>query len=112
MNAQAVQFAKEAKIALYARSTFNPGKETVIKEIPTKRLSGVLAVVYEKEIIRIFVNNPGKIDWVIKYFEENQIPIKEFQFSGLGKDSGYKCSFITSISNVHDWEKYKEILRK
>jgi len=26
LNAQAVQFAKEAKIALYARDSFNPGK--------------------------------------------------------------------------------------
>jgi aspartate kinase len=110
LNAQAVQFVKDAKIALYARSTFKPGRETVIKEIPTGDRSGVLAVVYEKEVIRIFVNNPGKIEWVIKYFEENQIPIKEFQFSGLGKGSGYKCSFITSISNVHDWEKIKATL--
>ncbi len=110
LNAQAVQFAKEAKIALYARSTFNPGNETIIREVSIKELAGVLAVVYEKEVIRIFVNNPGKIEWVIKFFEEHQIPIKEFQFSGLGKGSGYKCSFITSISNVHDWERDKEIL--
>ncbi len=40
LNAQAVQFAKEAKIALYARSTFNPGKETIIKEVSIKELAG------------------------------------------------------------------------
>ena len=83
LNAQAVQFAKEAKIALYARSTFNPGNETIIREITTKELSGVLAVVYEKEVIRIFVNNQSKIEWVIQFFEDHQIPIKEFQFTGL-----------------------------
>jgi len=110
LNAQAVQFAKEAKIALYARSTFSPGNETIIREITAKELSGVLAVVYEREVIRVFVNNPSKIEWVIKYFEEHQIPIKEFQFSGLGRDSGYKCSFITSVNNVHNWKKDKEIL--
>jgi aspartate kinase len=111
LNAQAVQFAKEAKIALYARSTFNPGKETIIRQITTKELAGVLAVVYEKEVIRIFVNNQSKIEWVINFFEEHQIPIKEFQFSGLGRDSAYQCSFITSVSNVHDWETDKEILQ-
>ncbi len=110
LNAQAVQFAKEAKIALYARSTFNPGKETIIKDVKDKDLSGVLAVVYEKEIIRIFVNNPSKIDWVVNYFEKHQIPIKEFQFSGLGSNSSYKCSFITSVSNVHNWDKDKEAI--
>jgi aspartate kinase len=110
LNAQAVQFAKEAKIALYARSTFSPGNETIIREITAKELSGVLALVYEREVIRVFVNNPSKIEWVIKYFEEHQIPIKEFQFSGLGRDSGYKCSFITSVNNVHNWKRDKEIL--
>lgn len=110
LNAQAVQFVKESKIALYARSTFKKGKETVIKEIPHKDQSEVLAVVYEKEVIRIFVNNPGKIGWVIDFFDKHQIPIKEFQFSGLGTNSGFKCSFVTSVSNVHDWEKDKEIL--
>ena len=33
LNAQAVEFAKEKNIAIYARSTFNPGKETVIRKI-------------------------------------------------------------------------------
>ena len=108
LNAQAVQFAKEAKIALYARSTFKPGKETLIKDISKKELTGVLAVVYEKEIIRIYVHDSDKIEWVLNYLEENQIPIKEFQQSGLAGDAGFKCSFIVSTTNVYDWEKVKE----
>jgi aspartate kinase len=110
LNAQAVQFAKEAKIALYARSTFSPGKETIIKDIPKKELAGVLAVVYEKEVIRIYVHDSDKIEWVLNYLEENQIPIKEFQQTGLAGDKGYKCSFIVSTTNVYDWEKVKVTL--
>jgi len=110
LNAQAVQFAKEAKITLYARSTFNPGNETIIKNIPEKELSGVRAVVYEKEVIRVFVNNQEKIERALQFCEENQIPIKEFQLTSLGRDSKFKCSFITSISNVHDWTKLRESL--
>ena len=110
LNAQAVQFAKEAKISLYARSTFQPGNETRVRNISEKEMSGVLAVVYEKEVIRVFVNNQEKIERALKFCEENQIPIKEFQLTSLGKDSKYKSSFITSASNVHDWEKLRESL--
>jgi aspartate kinase len=47
LNAQAVQFAKDAQIAIYARSTFQPGRETC-KTIITIE---VKAVVYEKDIV-------------------------------------------------------------
>lgn len=112
LNAQAVQFAKEAKIALYARDTFNPGKETIIKDVSKKELSGVLAVVYEKEIVRVFVHDAEKISWVLQYLEEQQIPIKEFQVSGIAGDKGYKCSFIISTSSLYNWEKIKEALEE
>lgn len=110
LNAQAVQFAKEAKIALYARSTFNPGKETIITDIPVKEISGVLSVVYEQEITRIYIYNYSKIDWVLKFLEENQIPVKEFQLSGSVKDSKHKCSFIISTKNIYDWENVKDVM--
>ena len=112
LNAQAVQFAKEAKIALYARGTFIPSKETIIKDATKSELSGVLAVVYEKEIVRIYVHDADKIDWVLQYLEDNQIPIKEFQVSGIAGDRGYKCSFIISTNNLYNWEKVKEILQE
>jgi aspartate kinase len=112
LNAQAVQFAKEAKIALYARSTFSPGKETVIKDVTRKELSGVLAVVYERDIVRIFVHDSDEIEWVLNYLQSNQIPIKEFQVTGLAGDKGYKCSFLVSTSNLYDWEKIKEALQE
>jgi len=112
LNAQAVQFAKEAKIALYARDSFNPGKETIIKDVSKKELSGVLAVVYEKEIVRVFVHDAEKISWVLQYLEEQQIPIKEFQVSGIAGDKGYKCSFIISTNSLYNWEIVKQALEE
>ena len=112
LNAQAVQFAKEAKIALYARDSFNPGKETIIKDVSKKELAGVLAVVYEKEIVRVFVHDADKISWVLEYLEEQQIPIKEFQVSGIAGDKGYKCSFIISTNSLYNWEKVKEVIEE
>ncbi len=112
LNAQAVQFAKEAKIALFARDTFTPGKETIIKDVSRKELSGVLAVVYEKEIVRVYVHDAEKIGWILEFLEEKQIPIKEFQVSGIAGDKGYKCSFIISTSSLYNWDKVKESLEE
>jgi len=110
LNAQAVQYAKEAKIALYVRSTFNRGKETIIKEVTKKELSGVRSVVYETEIVTVLVNNPSKIELAAHLLEEKQIAMKEFQYSALGKDSGYKSSFIISKKNIYDWEAIRDSL--
>ena len=110
LNAQAIQFAKEAKIALYSRSTFNPGKETIIKEVTKKELSGVRAVVYETDIVRVLVNNPSKIELVANFLEEKQIAMKEFQYYALGKNSDCKSSFLISKENVYNWEEIRETL--
>ena len=112
LNAQAVQFAKEEKITLYARDTFNPGKETIIKDISLKELSGVLAVVYEREVVRVYVHDAEKMSWVLQYLEEQQVPIKEFHVSGIAGDKGYKCAFIISTSSLYNWETVKETLEE
>lgn len=110
LNAQAVQFAKEENIKLYTRSTFDPGKETKIIEVSNKDLSGVRSIVYETEIVRVIVNNPSKIDLIANLLEEYHVAMKEFQYSALGKDSGYKCSFIISKSNIYNWEDIRDTL--
>lgn len=112
LNAQAVQFAKEEKITLYARDTFNPGKETIIKDVSKRELSGVLAIVYEREIVRVYVHDADKMNWVLQYLEEQQIPIKEFHVSGIAGDKGYKCSFIISTNSLYNWENVKETLEE
>lgn len=112
LNAQAVQFAKEAKIILHARSTFNPGNETIIKESFVNNSPDVLAVVYESEIIRIFLHDSEKIAWTINFMNENQIPVKEFHYSGLAGDRGHRSSFIISTNSIYNWEKIRQTLEE
>jgi aspartate kinase len=47
LHSNAVQFAKEKSIAIYARSAFEPGRETVIRRIAPGTIIGVQAVVSE-----------------------------------------------------------------
>lgn len=104
LNAQAVQFAKESKIAIYARSTFNPGKESVIREARPTNKPSVIAVVHETDIIRIIYNdkNPGTL---LEYLESEDISVKEFNFIKGGTADYSRVSFVISRKNLHSWNK-------
>ena len=115
LNAQAIQFAKEAKIAIYARSTFNPGKETIIRELAPADRPGVVAVVHETDIVRfIFLfRNTGKnfnnsFHMLFNYLEENDLAVKELSLINTEEQELSKVSFIISKKNVHSWEKIEK----
>ena len=57
LNASAVQFAKQKNIALYARSTFEPGRETVIRKLSPGSIVGVQAIVREEHIAEKLKDN-------------------------------------------------------
>ncbi|MFC2103047.1 aspartate kinase [Bacteroidota bacterium] len=114
VNAQAIQFVKDSKIALYARSTFQRGKETVIQEISHSDVSKVIAVVYEKNIIRVLhknENNVRQLADILGFFTDNDIPLKELNFV---EEAEYfaKTSFIISKNNIHNWDQVQTDLIK
>jgi aspartate kinase len=112
MNAAAIQFAKDSNIAIYARSTFDPGKETIIRRLPSGITRGVKAVVSEIEIARIRLsglNAEYNFKDILSFFRKNQIPIKELNYF-INTENKTNISFIISYSNIHGWEKIKEQL--
>ena len=117
LNAQAIQFAKEAKIAIYARSTFNPGRETIIREFAPADRPSVIAVVHETDIARIIfhsqnpdINSNDSFQNLFNLFERNDIPVKELNLIDSEKSNLSKVSFIISKKNVHSWEKIEQKL--
>ena len=119
LNAQAIQFAKEAKIAIYARSTFSPGKETVIREFAPADRPGVIAVVHETDIVRlVYANKKNDESFndsfrkLFNFLEENDLPVKELNLIDSQKPELSKASFIISMKNVHGWEKIEEKLNE
>lgn len=111
LNAQAVQFAKEAGIALYARSTFSPGKETIIREtVPADRPS-VISIVHETEIIRCVFREKNlnrTFPQLNSFLENNNLNVKELN---LVEDySLSKVSFILAKNNIHNWTSIKREL--
>jgi len=115
LNAQAIQFAKEAQITLYARSSFNPGKETIVRLLNPDIPSGVKAVVHENEVVKISLNfeSNESFESLLLYFEQHKIQIKELNYFSLEEGSDFKISFVISVKNIIGWENRKgELLNK
>ncbi len=113
LNSQAVQFAKEKNIAIYTRSTFKPGNETIIRNFPQGTSKGVLAVVYEKNIVKAHFNYEGadgSFKNLLNVLEEEQVQIKELNYSCSEKNK-ITCSFIISPKDLYGWGKMEEKLK-
>jgi aspartate kinase len=115
LNAQAVQFAKDANIAIYARSTFQPGKETIIRKLPAGLPKGVKAVVHENNIIEVSLNDcedKKVFSWLLNYLDNEQIRIKELKTIDFDSQ-GSQVSFLIAGKDIINWEKIeKDILEK
>ncbi len=111
LHAHAVQFAKEKDIAIYACSTFKPGRETVIRRISPGTIIGVQAVVSEKQVDRIRLSGTDALalfKQAVEYLESEQVPIKEVNVTETSAGGEqFKTSFVVSVQNVVGWEQIK-----
>ncbi len=114
LNAHAVQFAKEKQIAIYARSTFERGRETIVRKMAPGLVLGIQAVVSEEDITRVRIKGDNAVSdfqWALDYLEKEQIPIKELHAETTDeKDSHIGVSFVVSSQNVYGWNKIKQQL--
>jgi aspartate kinase len=115
LNASAVQFAKQKNIALYARSTFEPGRETVIRKLSPGSIVGVQAVVREEHIERVRMSGKAvreRFQEVIRFLESEQVGIKEVNLSQAtsGKDLS-KASFVVPAAHIYAWKDIKNNLQ-
>jgi aspartate kinase len=114
LHSHAVQFAKEKNIAIYARSAFDPGSETVIRRISPGTISGVQAVVSEKQVERARLYGGDAQDLfktAAEYLESEQVPIKEVNLTGIAPAAKHsKASFVVSTPNIYGWDQIKAAL--
>jgi aspartate kinase len=114
LNAHAVQFAKEKQIAIYTRSTFKPGKETIVRKLTPDALTGVQVVVSEKDLTQVRIHGEHALrnfEWTLGYLEDENVAIKELHVAEITTNVAHsKTSFIVSQKNVYNWEQIKEKL--
>lgn len=113
LNAQAVQFAKKAGIAIYARSTFDSSKETIVREMAPSGKQEVIGIVQENEIAKVTYMKKN-IDIYLKEFftflEEKNISVKELHYNQNSSIDIENISFVISKKNIHNWEEVKKDL--
>jgi aspartate kinase len=116
LNAHAVQFAKEKNIALYARSTFQPGRETIIRKMSPGKLLGVQAVVREEQIERVRISGPDvsqRFSQAVSYLESEQVSVKEVSLTHAREnDHLSKASFVVPAGQIYGWPEIKTGLSK
>ncbi len=116
LNAQAVQFAKEAKIAIYARKSSGGEKETIVRLMPAGLSKGVKAVVHENDLIRLIFTgskNQKNIYEFLKLAEKKQYKIKELNYATSNNKGGLgKASIIISGKNIIDRKTFEYELNK
>lgn len=116
INAQAVQFAKEKNIAIYARSSFQPGRETIVRRLSPGTIIGVQAVVREERVERIRIGGSDvlqRFNHVLSYLESEQVPVKEVNVTQIADaDDHSKASFVVSTGHIYGWEQIKEGLKE
>ncbi len=108
LNAQAVEFAKERGIAIYARATVQAPPEgaggtvdgTVVRRFAPRQPGSVVAVVSEREVLYLSaVGGTGTAGRVLELLDESQAVGKQFQ--GHADGAGDHLTLVLSRENLH-----------
>lgn len=106
--AQAVEWARRANIAIYARSTFDTDEEsprqTVVRKFGPRTDLRARAVVGENNVVFGQLNDASKLGGFLRLAGETNVPLKDVTVDERG------ISFVVSLLNVPDWRGAKQRL--
>jgi aspartate kinase len=115
MNAQAVEFAKQAGIAIYARASFQPGRETVIRKGAPVEEYTPRAVVSSKNIVRVRLigqASGARMAEVLTLAGKHQIPLREVAFASPPATPAWsRASFLVPLENAVHYPRFRDELR-
>ncbi len=99
LNAQAVEFAKDKGIAIFARSTFGGSGETVVRKLAPGAPGRVVGVASEKELLllQIAAGSGTALAELLEHLDARGAAGKQLSFDGAGPGS-----LLLSLENLHD----------
>ena len=103
LNAQAVEFAKEKGIAIYARAT-GGGGETIVRRHPPRLPGRVVGVASESGLIVVTTadDGPALVLELLALLDERQAAGKQLLFQERPAHGG-AASLVLSLENLHDF---------
>jgi aspartate kinase len=110
LNAQAVEFAKQQGIAIYARAT-RGGAETVVRRFPARTPGRVVGVASESGLVSLTLpeDAPEALLAVLARLDEREVPGKQVLFHAGAGGRG-AASLVLSLENLHDWPELRHAL--
>jgi aspartate kinase len=100
LNAQAVEFARERGIALYARAAFGEGGETVVRRGAPGGAATAVGVAAEMGLVLLTTSGTGgAVSALLAILSSRGVPTREM----LSMSPGSGCAILLSLENVHDF---------
>jgi len=109
LNAQAVEFAKERGIAIYARAT-GGGGETVVRKLSPRAPGRVVGVASETGLVLVGAGKGRALPALLERLDAHGAGGKELLFRDPACAGG-GVSLLLSLENLHDFPRLREDLR-
>jgi aspartate kinase len=109
LNAQAVEFAKERGIAIYARAT-RGGEETVVRKLPPRAPGRVVGVASETGLVALSARgtDAATVGALLALLDEHETGGKQFHLDVA--DGAGALSLVLSLENLHDFPRLRQDL--
>jgi aspartate kinase len=103
LNAQAVEFAKDRGIAIYARAT-RGGDETVIRKLPPRAPGRVVGVASETGLVVVTTTAGPQSTLValLDHLDRRQVGGKQLLYQEWPSIGG-SCSLVLDLENLHEY---------
>lgn len=99
LNAQAVEFAKKAGIAIYCRATDDTGRQTIVRQGGIPRTSGdVTGVTSTKALLRLDVIGQPQAMGLLEILDNYEVPSRQLVATGYG--SQQKMSLLIPTADA------------
>ena len=110
LNAQAVEFAKDRGIALFARATAGGLGETIVRKLPPRAPGRVVGIASEARLVLASVASPdaSRLRAVLEELDALETSGKELLFRSAAPSH---ASFVLSLENIHDFPRLRDALR-
>jgi aspartate kinase len=112
LNAQAVEFAKERGIALYARSAHGGPGETVVRKFPPRAPGRVAGIASETGLVLLSAGGGSAVlAALLESLDAAQAGGKQLLFHRGSAEPG-ETSLVLSLENLHEFARLREDLRR
>jgi len=113
LNAQAVEFAKERGIVIYARSSHGGPGETVIRKQPPRAPGRVVGIASETGLVTLTVRGERQeaLSRLVELLDKGQVGGKQLYFEQGPRGEG-SATVVLSLENTHAFAELRQELTK